>query len=144
MNGRTYINTTCKIGQGQECGRDAVWVIAVTAVTDTPWANETREGGVVALCEFHATTAVTGWDATSAKDASDRSGRIREAFERSSFGTPAARAARESVSDQRAARVVKRAEELAREFCPGCDNPLSEHPPGPPCPPPPPPGQPWA
>jgi len=63
MSARTYINTTCKVGQGQGCGRDAAWVIAVTWVTDNAWSNEAREGGAVALCDFHATTPVARWDA---------------------------------------------------------------------------------
>lgn len=58
----TYINTTCKVGQSEPCGRPAAWVIAVTEVTDTAWDKTGRTGGVVALCEEHATKPVSAWD----------------------------------------------------------------------------------
>lgn len=64
---KTYINATCKVGQSEPCGRDAVWSIAVTGVAETAWATDLRGGGVVALCEFHATTPVSKWDATPAE-----------------------------------------------------------------------------
>ena len=109
----TYINTTCKVGQSEPCGKPAAWAIAVTEVADNAWVDEGRTGGVVALCEFHATTPVTEWDASPSETPGTRSQRIRDAVERSSFGTAAAKAARESVTDEAVARVLKRAAELA-------------------------------
>jgi len=66
--------------------------------------------------------------------------RIADPIERSSLGTPAAKAARESVSDEQVASVMRRVRELSAVCT--CGEPLSEHPAGPPCAPPPPPGRP--
>lgn len=48
-------------------------------------------------------------------DRQDEKGDIRELIERSSFGTPDAVAARATVTDEEAARVVAQANELAKE-----------------------------
>jgi uncharacterized NAD-dependent epimerase/dehydratase family protein len=58
-----YINATCKVGQGSECGKPATHLAAVAAVADTGWATASRPGGIVGLCEFHASTPVVEWDA---------------------------------------------------------------------------------
>lgn len=71
MSAKTYIDTTCKVGQRKECGEVATYVIAVTAVTDNAWTGEGRDGGVVALCEFHATTPVSEWDAAPIDQANE-------------------------------------------------------------------------
>lgn len=64
MNARTYIEATCQIGQSKPCGKPATYLIAVVQIADTGWgAAKGREGGVVPLCDFHATTPVSGWDA---------------------------------------------------------------------------------
>jgi hypothetical protein len=66
-----YINATCKVGQqSRACGRPATHAIAVVA-----W-DETGDGGVVALCEYHATTPVSEW--TTTRDA-DRAAQTEEA-----------------------------------------------------------------
>lgn len=58
----TYINATCRVGQSTPCGGEAVHVIAVTEVADTAWAEDGRQGGVIGLCDYHATTPVTEWE----------------------------------------------------------------------------------
>lgn len=50
------------------------------------------------------------------QSAENDAARIRDTIERSSLGTPEAKALRDSVSDEHAARIVKRAEELEREL----------------------------
>lgn len=52
---------TCEVGQAEPCGEPANHMIAVTTVRDTAWATEQRQGGVVFLCEQHATNPAADW-----------------------------------------------------------------------------------
>jgi hypothetical protein len=61
MIAQTYINAICRVGQQKPCGSEASHLMAVTAVTDTGWSTIERPGGIVGLCDFHATTPVSEW-----------------------------------------------------------------------------------
>ena len=54
--------TVCMVGQEKPCGKPATHLIAVTVVADTAWSTEARQGGIVGLCEAHATTPVSQWE----------------------------------------------------------------------------------
>jgi hypothetical protein len=56
-----YTLSTCKVGQQDECGEPSTFLIAVTTVTDNGWSTDARPGGVVGLCERHASTPVKEW-----------------------------------------------------------------------------------
>lgn len=61
MSARTYINAECQIGQSMPCGADVVHLVAVYRVADNAWTQGARDGGVVPLCHYHASTPVTEW-----------------------------------------------------------------------------------
>lgn len=92
------------------------------------------------LRECHETSFGEGWDASRVFHEPIGGNWILGALERSSLGTPEAKAARESVSDERAAEIVARSKRLAgcQEFidspdgdsdvCLMCYSLRSEHP----------------
>ena len=94
--------------------------------------DEMREKGMTQNKHGHWTSGGTFWRAgddlglrTGAPEGEDTgeqvsgpqigSQRIRDLIEASSFGTPEAKAARETVTDEQVRRVLARAEELRRE-----------------------------
>jgi len=56
------------------------------------------------------------WRVMNEHTAEKDMGRIEDLIERSSLGTPEAKALRATVSDEHAARIVARARELAQDF----------------------------